>query len=63
MRQVDRVGLGMLPRVEVPLIVASMGKALGAINDALYSVIVMVMALTVVMTPALLKWSMERKGG
>ncbi len=55
------VGIGMLPRVEVPLIVASMGKALGVLNDALYSVIIMVVVLTVVMTPPLLKWSMERK--
>jgi Kef-type K+ transport system membrane component KefB len=57
------VGFGMLPRVEVPLIVASMGKALGVINEALYSVIIMAVALTVVMTPGLLKWSMERKRG
>lgn len=56
------VGFGMLPRVEVPLIVASMGKSLGVLNDALYSVIIMVVVLTVVMTPPLLKWSIERNG-
>ncbi len=55
------VGIGMLPRVEVALIVASMGKSLGAIDDALYSVIIIVVLLTVLMTPALLKWSIERK--
>ncbi|MDR3567044.1 MAG: cation:proton antiporter [Syntrophobacteraceae bacterium] len=62
-RDSDRltVGIGMLPRVEVPLIVASMGKALGVLNDDLYSVIVMVVVLTVVLTPPLLKWSLERK--
>ncbi len=55
------VGIGMLPRVEVPLIVASMGKSLGVISASLYSVIIMVVVLTVAMTPPLLKWSMERK--
>jgi Kef-type K+ transport system membrane component KefB len=60
--QADRliVGIGMLPRVEVPLIVASMGKSLGVLNSALYSVIIMVVVLTVVITPPLLKWAMER---
>ena len=55
------VGIGMLPRVEVALIVASMGKSLGILNDALYSVIIIVVSLTVLMTPPLLKWSIERK--
>ena len=55
------VGFGMLPRVEVALIVASMGKSLGVLNEALYSVIIIVVLLTVLMTPPLLKWSIERK--
>jgi Kef-type K+ transport system membrane component KefB len=57
------IGVGMLPRVEVALIVASMGKSLGVLNDALYSVIIIVVLLTVLMTPALLKWAIERKSG
>ena len=55
------VGAGMLPRVEVALIVASMGKSLGVLDDALFSVIIAVVLLTVLMTPPLLKWSIERK--
>ena len=55
------VGIGMLPRVEVALIVASMGKSLGVLDDALFSVIIIVVLLTVLMTPPLLKWSIERK--
>ena len=55
------VGIGMLPRVEVALIVASMGKSLGVLDDALYSVMIIVVLLTVLMTPPLLKWSIERK--
>jgi Kef-type K+ transport system membrane component KefB len=53
------VGAGMLPRVEVALIVASMGKSLGVLDDALFSVIIMVVLLTVLMTPPLLKWAIE----
>jgi Kef-type K+ transport system membrane component KefB len=56
------VGIGMQPRVEVALIVASMGKSLGVLDDALYSVIIIVVMLTVLMTPPLLKWAIERHG-
>ncbi len=55
------VGIGMLPRVEIALIVASMGKSLGILDNAFYSVIIIVVPLTVLMTPPLLKWSIERK--
>jgi len=55
------VGIGMLPRVEVALIVASIGKSLDVLDDALYSVIIMVVLLTVLMTPPLLKWAIERR--
>jgi Kef-type K+ transport system membrane component KefB len=55
------VGVGMLPRVEVSLIVATMGKSLDILDDALFSVIIMVVLLTVLMTPPLLKWSIERR--
>ena len=63
MGKTDRliVGIGMLPRVEVALIVASMGKSLGVLDNALYSVIIIVVSLTVLITPPLLKWSIERK--
>jgi Kef-type K+ transport system membrane component KefB len=55
------VGIGMLPRVEVSLIAASVGKSLGVLSTALYSVIIIVVLLTVFMTPPLLKWSIERE--
>jgi Kef-type K+ transport system membrane component KefB len=55
------VGIGMLPRVEVALIVASIGKSLGVLDNAVYSVIILVVSLTVLITPPLLKWSIERK--
>lgn len=54
------IGLGMVPRGEVGLIFASMGKSLGAVDDALYASIVIVVVLTTVVTPPFLKWSLER---
>jgi len=38
-----------------------MGKSLGVLDDALFSVIIMVVLLTVLITPPLLKWAIERE--
>jgi Kef-type K+ transport system membrane component KefB len=45
------VGVGMIPRGEVSLIVASAGRALGVIPDALFSAIVVVVVLTTLVVP------------
>ena len=42
------------------LIVAGMGKSLGILDDAFYSVIIIVVLITILITPPLLKWSIER---
>jgi Kef-type K+ transport system membrane component KefB len=59
------IGLGMVPRGEVGLIFANMGAALtigGApvITPELYSAAVIMILLTTLVTPAALKWSLER---
>lgn len=61
-RGLDRlsVGLGMVPRGEVGLIFASIGKGLGVIDDALFSAIVIMVMSTTMVTPPLLKWSLAR---
>ncbi len=56
------VAAGMLPRGEVSLIFASLGKSLGLLNDNLFAVIIIVMLLTTFITPPLLKWAIERQG-
>ena len=56
------VAAGMLPRGEVTLIFASLGKSYGLLNSDLFTVIVIVMLLTTLMTPPLLKWALERQG-
>ncbi|MDD3190348.1 MAG: cation:proton antiporter [Candidatus Pacebacteria bacterium] len=55
------VGIGMISRGEVGLIFASVGKGLGVINDAVFGAIVIMVILTTLVTPPLLKWSIQRK--
>jgi Kef-type K+ transport system membrane component KefB len=59
------VGLGMIPRGEVGLIFASIGASLtlgGApvISPAVYSAVVIMVIITTMVTPPLLKWGMSR---
>jgi len=54
------IGLGMLPRGEVGLIFAAIGKSLGVIDDALFSAIVLMVILTTLIAPPLLKRSLQR---
>lgn len=53
------VGIGMLPRGEVGLIFASIGKSLGVINDFLFSSVVMMVIVTTLIAPPLLKYVMR----
>jgi Kef-type K+ transport system membrane component KefB len=61
-KRLDRlsIGLGMVPRGEVGLIFASIGKGLHVIDDALFSAIVMMVVLTTLITPILLRYSLLR---
>jgi Kef-type K+ transport system membrane component KefB len=53
------IGVGMLPRGEVGLIFASIGKGLGVIDSQLFSAIVLMVVITTVISPSLLKWSLR----
>ena len=66
-RGVDRVavGLGMIPRGEVGLIFAGIGVTLHlagerVIDDKIYSAVVMMVAITTLLTPPLLMWRLRR---
>lgn len=48
------VGIGLVPRGEVGLIFASIGKAIGVLNDELFAVVIIVVILTTLVTPPLL---------
>lgn len=56
-KPVDRllVGIGMLPRGEVGIVFASMGKALGVISDEVFSSIIVMVMVTTFIAPPLIK--------
>jgi len=56
------VGIGMIPRGEVGLIFASIGKGLGVVTDSTFSALVMMVIITTLVTPPALKWSQGRAG-
>ena len=56
------IGLGMIPRGEVGLIFASIGLAQGVLDDELYGALLLVVLLTTVITPPLLRWRIAGKG-
>jgi Kef-type K+ transport system membrane component KefB len=57
------VGWGMVPRGEVGLIFAFVGKAVGVLDDELFAVIVLMVVGTTLVTPPVLAWLLRRKAG
>ncbi|NBX84711.1 MAG: cation:proton antiporter [Gammaproteobacteria bacterium] len=55
------IGMGMVPRGEVGLIFASLGRSLQVMDDRLFSSIVVMVVFTTIISPPCLKWSMNRK--
>ena len=49
----------MMPRGEVGLIFAAIGKGLGVITDALFSAVVLMVIVTTLLAPPLLKLAMR----
>jgi Kef-type K+ transport system membrane component KefB len=49
------VGIGMMPRGEVGLVFAAIGRTLGVIDDAIFSAIVLMVMVTTLVAPPLLK--------
>ena len=56
------VGWGMVPRGEVGLIFAMVGKSLGVMSETMFSVIVIMVILTTLLTPPILTMLLRRKG-
>jgi Kef-type K+ transport system membrane component KefB len=54
------VGFGLVPRGEVTLIFASLGRSMGVLSTALYSVLIIVVLLTTLITPPCLTWALGR---
>lgn len=56
------IGIGMLPRGEVGLVFASIGRTLGVISDDLFSAIVLMVMITTFIAPPLLKARLTKVG-
>jgi Kef-type K+ transport system membrane component KefB len=57
------VGFGMIPRGEVGLIFAMIGKTLGVVSDEIFSAIVIMIILTTLLTPPILTVLLKKSGG
>ncbi len=56
----NSIGIGMIPRGEVGLIFASIGRSLNVVDNATFSAIVIMVIVTTLATPPLLKVSITR---
>ncbi len=56
------IGMAMIPRGEVGLIFAELGRVSGIFNNEIYAGMVMVIALTTLLPPFLMKWFYARYG-
>ena len=55
------VGVGMIPRGEVGLIFASLGRSLEILDDDVFSAIVLTIVITTLAAPAALRWALARE--
>lgn len=51
------IGIGMIPRGEVGLIFAGIGKSIGVLDSSLFSTVVIIVIMTTLITPPALKWA------
>ena len=58
-----RIGIGMISRGEVALIIASKGEAVGLMNQTYFAPIIIVVVITTIITPILLKFAYKSKKG
>ena len=54
-------GIGMMPRAGVELVVLSIGKSAGIITDEVFSAIVLMVAVSIMVSPTLLKFAIALK--
>jgi Kef-type K+ transport system membrane component KefB len=55
------IGWGMVPRGEVALIFAAMGKSMGMVSNEIFSMLIMVIMLTTIVPPPILNFLLQRK--
>jgi Kef-type K+ transport system membrane component KefB len=57
------IGVGMVPRGEVGLVFASLGKSLGVIGDELFSALILMVIVTTLLTPPILTLALSKTTG
>ena len=56
-----QIGIGMIPRAEVAIIVANLGLRMTILSEADMAATVLMVLVTTLITPTLLKWSFNRE--
>jgi len=56
-----RVGIGMISRGEVGLIVAGVGVSSGALSNDIYTTVIIMVAVTTIITPIWLKFAYRKE--
>lgn len=59
-KQSLQIGIGMVPRAEVAIIISNLGLSLEIIGDNMMAITILMVVVTTLFTPSLLKWSFER---
>ena len=54
-------GVGVMPRAGIELVVISAGRSMGIIGDEIFSAIVLMVAVSVIVSPVLLKFAVKMK--
>ena len=57
------IGMGMVPRGEVGMIVASIGLATGAMSSEIYGAVILMAVVTTIIAPSLLAWAIRKEYG
>lgn len=60
-RQATQIGIGMMPRAEVAIITANLGVQMQILTDEHMAATVLMVLVTTLVTPMLLKWSFARE--
>lgn len=56
-----QIGFGMIPRAEVAIIIANLGLKMEVINNEIMASVILMVLVTTLFTPSLLKWSFAEK--
>lgn len=62
-RSASIVGLGMIPRGEVGIIIATIGLGMGVVSEGIFAGVIFMSLATTIAAPPILSWAFKRKQG